>query len=192
MNKNAFLKILVAEISNQDPTEKKDSTQYVTQLAQLTSMEQTSNLNNTMAFNSANALIGKNVVTNAKDVNGNVYTGKVIDVTNKSGNLTIGVQVGTGASAKVLDFDYSEIVSVSEPMNYSMESISANSSILAAASMIGKKGEFDVEDSDTNITGTVKGIVKENGLLKLRVQPDGSDEIKIVTLDTLIKLDMEG
>jgi flagellar basal-body rod modification protein FlgD len=192
MNKNAFLKILVAEISNQDPTQNKDSTQYVTQLAQMTSMEQMSNLNNTMSFNSANALIGKNVITNVKDVNGNVYNGKVIDVTNKSGNLTIGVQIGSGTSAKILDFDYNEIVSVSEPINYSMESISANSAILAAASMIGKKGEFDVADSDTNITGTIKGIVKENGLLKLRVQPDGSEEIKVVTLDNLIKLDMEG
>jgi len=40
LDKNAFLKILAAELTNQDPTNAADSTQYVSQMAQFSSLEQ--------------------------------------------------------------------------------------------------------------------------------------------------------
>ena len=49
MDKNAFLTILSAELSNMDPMGDNDSTQYITQMAQFVSMEQMSNLNTTMS-----------------------------------------------------------------------------------------------------------------------------------------------
>lgn len=45
VDKNVFLKILAVELSNQDPLNAKDNTQYISQLAQFTSLEQTANLN---------------------------------------------------------------------------------------------------------------------------------------------------
>ncbi|MCX7885542.1 MAG: hypothetical protein N2448_11060 [Caloramator sp.] len=44
VDKNVFLKILSVELANQDPLNAKDNTQYISQLAQFTSLEQTSNL----------------------------------------------------------------------------------------------------------------------------------------------------
>lgn len=74
-NKDLFLKLLVAQMSNQDPLNPQDPTQYVTQLAQFSSLEQMQNLNEGMeylvgltngvlvnsAMSTASALIGKKI-----------------------------------------------------------------------------------------------------------------------------------
>ncbi|GAA0091830.1 flagellar hook capping FlgD N-terminal domain-containing protein [Paraclostridium bifermentans] len=74
-NKDLFLKLLVAQMSNQDPLNPQDPTQYVTQLAQFSSLEQMQNLNEGMeylvgltngvlvnsAMSTASALIGKRI-----------------------------------------------------------------------------------------------------------------------------------
>ncbi len=43
-----FLQLLVAQIKNQDPTKPVDSTQFMTQLAQFSNLEQLINLNTTV------------------------------------------------------------------------------------------------------------------------------------------------
>lgn len=43
-DKDMFLKILAAELANPDPLNAKDNTQYISQLAQFSSLEQTQNL----------------------------------------------------------------------------------------------------------------------------------------------------
>jgi flagellar basal-body rod modification protein FlgD len=75
LDKNAFLKLLVTQMQNQDPLSPADSTAYVSQLAQFSSLEQMQNLNDnlvgmaTLQQNNAllsqltesSALIGKTV-----------------------------------------------------------------------------------------------------------------------------------
>jgi flagellar basal-body rod modification protein FlgD len=191
MDKNAFLRILAAELTNQDPMAAKDSTQYVAQMAQFASMEQMTNLNSTMSLNSANALIGKGVILKTTDVNGEPYTGIVKDVTNNSGSIVLGVEVNNNGKKEIREFDFSEVQTVLQVPDYSLDYLTGSTSLIAAASMIGKRGEFNVKDeSDNNLIGIVKGVVKEDGIIKLRVQKEGSTEIKTVTLDTLVKLDM--
>lgn len=43
VTENMFLQLLVAQLQNQDPTDPSDSTQFVTQLAQFQTMEQSLN-----------------------------------------------------------------------------------------------------------------------------------------------------
>ena len=45
LDKDAFLKLLVSQVKNQDPMEPAGSTEYVAQLAQFSSLEQMQNLN---------------------------------------------------------------------------------------------------------------------------------------------------
>lgn len=66
----AFLKLLVAEMKNQDPTEPMDSTQYVAQLASFSQVEQSVQINNkleqllkTSAVAQADALLGHSVTS---------------------------------------------------------------------------------------------------------------------------------
>lgn len=74
-NKDLFLKLLVAQMSNQDPLNPQDPTQYITQLAQFSTLEQMQSLNEGMeylvgltngvlvnsAMSTASALIGKRI-----------------------------------------------------------------------------------------------------------------------------------
>jgi flagellar basal-body rod modification protein FlgD len=45
VNEQTFLQLLVTQIKNQDPTNPADSTQFVTQLAQFSELEQMININ---------------------------------------------------------------------------------------------------------------------------------------------------
>ncbi len=48
MDKEAFLELMVAQLQNQNPLEPMDGTEYAAQLAQFSSLEQLTNLNDTM------------------------------------------------------------------------------------------------------------------------------------------------
>jgi flagellar basal-body rod modification protein FlgD len=48
VTENMFLQLLVAQLQNQDPSNPSDSTQFVTQLAQFQTMEQSMNQGTTM------------------------------------------------------------------------------------------------------------------------------------------------
>ena len=73
MGKDAFLKLLITQLQNQDPLNPTDSTQFTAQLAQFSSLEQLSNINENLstlktsqeAMNNAQAVsyIGKDIVS---------------------------------------------------------------------------------------------------------------------------------
>lgn len=67
---DAFLKLLVAEMKNQDPTSPMESTEYIAQLAAFSQVEQSVQINakldnilQTSALTQATALIGKEVTS---------------------------------------------------------------------------------------------------------------------------------
>lgn len=93
MNQDAFVKILVAEMANQSPDNPADSTQFVAQMAQFSSVEQMTNLNRTMTFNSASNTIGKAVSLKDVDADGNPIRGVVHKVTRNGDNITVFVQL---------------------------------------------------------------------------------------------------
>ncbi|WP_093060278.1 flagellar hook assembly protein FlgD [Psychrobacillus sp. OK028] len=88
LGKDAFLKILMTQLQNQDPTKPMDDSQFIAQMAQFSSLEQMTNL--TEAFKEFAAVqeqsqmiefssfVGKNVkwheLTDKKDENGNPIT----------------------------------------------------------------------------------------------------------------------
>ncbi|MBP3917382.1 flagellar hook capping FlgD N-terminal domain-containing protein [Clostridium sp.] len=194
MNKDAFLKILAGELSNLDPTADVDSTQYVTQMAQFVTMEQMSNLNSTMTYQSYNSLVGKGVTVNCYDSEGNPYTGIVAGVTNNyNGDATITLEVAENGKNVYKDFSSSDIVSVIDVPDYSLSALSSlngNISFLVASSFTGKNVELNVKNSDdTNVTGKVVSVTKDEGIIKVSVQVDGSDEIVQYSYDKIIKVE---
>ncbi|WP_125152176.1 flagellar hook assembly protein FlgD [Clostridium rectalis] len=94
LDKNAFLMILSAELSHQDPMNAKDGTEFVSQMAQFAALEQMTNLNSNMRFIGATSLIGKVVMVNRVDENGDLYFGKVKGVSRDKDSIRINVVVG--------------------------------------------------------------------------------------------------
>jgi len=79
MGKDDFLKLFVAQLTHQDPTEPLDNKDFITQMAQFSSVEQLTNLNTNLTsmlqvqmLTQASQLIGFEVEA------GNPYTGEII------------------------------------------------------------------------------------------------------------------
>ena len=87
LGKDSFLKLLCAQMENQDPMQPQSNTEWVSQLATYSSLEQMQNLNATIANSQAYGLIGQEVVMAAKDSDGHETTvsGKV-DFVSVKGN----------------------------------------------------------------------------------------------------------
>jgi flagellar basal-body rod modification protein FlgD len=93
----SFLKLLIAEMKNQDPTKPMDSTQYVAQLATFSQVEQSVQTNTKLdqimqssALSQADALIGRSMTS----ADGKT-TGTVASVTLSSSGLIAVLQDGT-------------------------------------------------------------------------------------------------
>ncbi|MFK0687799.1 flagellar hook assembly protein FlgD [Mesorhizobium sp. IMUNJ 23033] len=75
----SFLKLLIAEMKNQDPTKPMDSTQYVAQLATFSQVEQSVQTNTKLdqimqssALSQADALIGRSITSADGNTSGTV------------------------------------------------------------------------------------------------------------------------
>ena len=109
MDKNSFLKILSAELANQDPTTPKDSTAYIAQLAQFSSLEQLANLNSSQTFSGASSLIGRVVMLSDTNDAGKAYSGLVKGISKNGDAISVSVQVDKDT---VKDFDYKHVTDV--------------------------------------------------------------------------------
>ena len=76
---DAFLKLLLAQLKNQDPTKPMDATQYVSQLATLSQLEQTikqsdklDELLQNSAYQQGVSILGKTLSSKSGDVSGTV------------------------------------------------------------------------------------------------------------------------
>ena len=103
LDKNSFVKILAAQLANQDPTEPVDSTAYVSQLAQFTSLEQMTNLNETMSYMSATNMVGKFVMTKYVDDNNTPISGTVLYVSRRGNETTVVLEGYEDTEFKVSD-----------------------------------------------------------------------------------------
>jgi flagellar basal-body rod modification protein FlgD len=177
MDKDAFLRILTAELSNQNPDNAKDSTQYVAQLAQFASLEQMSNLNSTVRMNSANSLIGKIVGLSLTDYKGIPYSGIVQGVSKTGSNVVLNVQVNKDGKSEIIQVDYSNVVDVMDMPDYSQQALNENLLLLTSSSLIGKNAEFSDKDSNgNNYKGTINGVFIDGSTVKFKVLVDGQNE----------------
>ena len=71
MDKDAFLQLLVAQMKYQDPLEPTSNTEYISQYATFSQVEQMQNMAATMELTRASSLVGKMVEIQTTDSNGN-------------------------------------------------------------------------------------------------------------------------
>ena len=90
LGKDAFLKLLVTQMQYQDPLNPTDNTQYISQLATFSQLEQIKNMSTTATNSQAFSLVGKNVIIKTDSTstsNSNYISGKV-DYVYVSGSTT--------------------------------------------------------------------------------------------------------
>ena len=82
---NAFLRLLIAEMKNQDPTKPIDSAQYISQLASFSSVEQAVQTNakldalmTSSALSQAEGLIGRSVLSADGETAGTIAAVRII------------------------------------------------------------------------------------------------------------------
>jgi flagellar basal-body rod modification protein FlgD len=83
---SAFLKLLIAELKNQDPTKPMDSAQYIGQLASFSNVEQSVKLNTKLdslitsqSLSQADSLIGHTVASHDGAISGKVTGLRIVD-----------------------------------------------------------------------------------------------------------------
>jgi flagellar basal-body rod modification protein FlgD len=136
LGKDDFLKLLIAQMRNQDPMKPMDDTQTIAQMAQFSALEAMQNLNQTMQQNNnvqtifqAGAMIGKYVQASQSD--GTNVTGAVsgVDFTTTNGVVAPTLRVNGK------DIDYTTIVKVSStPISSTASSTTGSTATSGAAS----------------------------------------------------------
>lgn len=120
LDKEAFLQLLVAQMQYQDPLNPSDSTQYMSQLAQYSSLEAMINIGDTMDKGNSLNLVGQYVIMNTKDSAGaqSMVSGLVQYATVKEGDVYLSIN-DTYYPAEDLDsvVDYEYYMYLQEHMN---------------------------------------------------------------------------
>ena len=70
LDKDAFLQLLVTQMKYQDPLEPTSNTEYISQLATFSSLEEMQNMSSSMEMSRASALVGQYVFMNVTDSDG--------------------------------------------------------------------------------------------------------------------------
>jgi len=94
LTSNDFMKLLITELQNQDPTQPMDNSQLLTQLSQMRNLQASVDLDTTLTslttsqqLNSGASFLGKTVAGN--DANNNSVTGTVTSVLVQNNNATL-------------------------------------------------------------------------------------------------------
>jgi len=90
LGQNDFLKLMIAQLQAQDPLQPANTNEYVSELAQFTQVEQTTNLANASELSGAVQLIGHTV--SYTDTSGAPATGTVQSVQSTSSGTTVTVE----------------------------------------------------------------------------------------------------
>lgn len=111
LDKDAFLQLLVAQMKYQDPMNPGDSTEYMSQLAQYSSLEATMNISSTLEKGNALNVVGEYVIMNTTDSAGKTaqISGLVEYATVKNDEvlLSIGGKYYPASDLdSVVDYDY--------------------------------------------------------------------------------------
>jgi flagellar basal-body rod modification protein FlgD len=96
LGQNDFLKLMIAQLQAQDPLNPGNTNEFVSELAQMTQVEQTTNLANASELSGAVQLIGRTV--NYASQSGQGGTGKVTSVQSSSAGTTVTVEGVSGIS----------------------------------------------------------------------------------------------
>ena len=170
LDKEAFLQLLVAQMKYQDPLEPTSNTEYISQLATFSSLEEMQNLNATMTDLEGASLVGKQVVmkvtSEATGATSRV-TGFVEYVTRENGKTYLVIE-GTPYHIEdlesVIDDKYLEAVAVAEAFKAAMDAMPS----VRDVTLDYKDKIYAARDAVNAMTSYQQGFLDAGALAKLR------------------------
>ena len=178
-----FLKLLAAQFEHQDITNPTSNTEFISELAQFSSLSAMSTLNQYSNKQYASSLIGKEVEVTSTDASDNkiTYDGDVIGTRSSGDKIELALKVDGSKDPKYCNIsDVTEVAignKDTDILNMLIE-IAQYSDNRYAASLIGKTVEVQSKGSDGKITalqGVVKNTAFLNGNITLTVNCNGKD-----------------
>ncbi len=174
LGKDAFLKILFAQLQNQDPLSPMDDKEFIGQMATFSSLEQLTNMNQTLekfvdSASQANLIafsefVGKEVTWHQIIENDD----PLIDPEIIEGKGVVSSVQFMGDSVKIILEDGKELT----PANISeMHLSSGENSLVTASHLIGKKVMW--MDGEKEKSGIVKSVTSKDGTISV-ILDDGS------------------
>ncbi len=128
LDKEAFLQLLVAQMKYQDPLEPTSNTEYISQLATFSSLEQMQNLNSTMQTQQATNLVGKTVIMKVTGKSGETtyVQGRVDYIVKERGKTYLSIDEGLYCIDdldKVVDDDYLDALAIADEFEKEMDKL---------------------------------------------------------------------
>ena len=186
VNSDTFLSLLVAEMTNQDPMEPTSNTEFVTQMAQFTSLQYSKDAATYSQSNYASSLVGKTVTASKMDGSKQITkTGVVQSVMKNGDSYTLKID---GVS-----FELKNITSISETTSADSNTTTGNTSlgelIAKASMMIGMSATVNpkVEGGSLLDSGIITSIQVKDGQVRVIINDKGYalDDIVEVAYPTI-------
>lgn len=186
VSSDTFLSLLVAEMTNQDPMEPTSNTEFVTQMAQFTSLQYSKDSATYSMSNYASSLVGKTVTASKMDGSKQVTKTGVVESVMKSGDsYTIKID---GVS-----FDISKVTAIADTKTDSSTGTTSGSSlgelIAKASMMIGMTATVNpsVEGGSLLDSGIITSIQVKDGQVRVIINNKGYllDDIVEVAYPTI-------
>ncbi len=180
---DTFLKLLVAQLANQDPLNPQEDTEFVTQLAQMTTLEEMQQIGAGMSSIQAYSFVGKYAYAEATDPETGItgyYCGTIDSIVSESGTYYAII----GEDAVKVD----DIVQVFDP-----DMLETGTTLIGTSDLLGKivTGWYSSDGTGVEVTGIVSGVTYDNGAVYAIVDGIGIavDSITDISEQTQIEQD---
>lgn len=135
LDKDAFLQLLVTQMKYQDPLEPTDNTEYISQLATFSELEEMQNLSASMDLQRASALVGKEVmlnVTNSSTGNTELVSGTIDYVVYENNKAYVAINdnlYSIDDISEIVDSDYSYAYSLAKQFTSALADFPSTNSL---------------------------------------------------------------
>lgn len=177
LGKDDFLKILITQLQNQDPSNPMDDKEFIAQMAQFSSLEQMQNLNSSMT-NLISLQTQSNLISYGQFMGQEVNWSKI--ETDEAGNSITSSGIGkvtsvafTGDSVEFTLDDGSKVT----PANISSVSKdSSENNLVLASQLIGKNVSY-ANTNNEEVSSKVQSVSLKNGQIQLTLDDEAGSKI---------------
>lgn len=181
MGKDDFLQLLVAQLKNQDPLKPMDNTEFVSQLAQFSSLEQLTNMSdqmgkldtdiNSMSGINALTMLGKDVkyVSNVFEVTGSGTSDVSYAFDKTAEDVTAKIYDSTGALVRTMSLGAKEAGLYDLAWDGMGDNGQAAVPGTYTVSITGKDASGGDVNSQNYASGTVSGVTYQSGVPYLTI-----------------------